>query len=423
MKISMFHLMPYRDLPDDFERRHHSVWVDPPYWELADSEKIGQYYNWTLDELIHAAKCGMDGICVNEHHQNAYGMMPSPDLMGSVLARATNGMNTAVVQMGATLPTTIPPIRVAEEYGMIDCISGGRLVAGMPLGTPMDVNLCYGISPAEHRERYYEAHDLILKAWSAKEVFAWNGKYFKLPMVNPWPRPIQQPRPPIWIPGSGSLSTWDFATKHDHCYCHLSFYGHRSGKQVLDGYWEFVAKRGLDPNPYRVGFLQLIAVSESDAQAERDYYKHIRYFYDKCLHVPNEYISSSGNQDYPSLVNSAKNINPEIGRMIGEMKNWKFGDFVDRGFVIAGSPATVRDRLMEAVKSLRVGNLMVLLHIGSMPHDLTIRNIELFSREVMPHFRTVWDGEWENRWWPKKLMDQSPATRIADANGEARASK
>ncbi|HUY18980.1 MAG TPA: LLM class flavin-dependent oxidoreductase [Candidatus Binataceae bacterium] len=424
MKISMFHLMPHRDLPEDFERRYHSVWVDPPYFELADSEKIGQYYNWTLDELIHAAKCGMDGICVNEHHQNAYGMMPSPDLMGSVLARATNGMKTAIVQMGATLPTNIPPIRVAEEYAMIDCISGGRLVAGMPLGTPMDVNLVYGVSPVEHRERYYEAHDLILKAWSARETFAWNGKYFKLPMVNPWPRPIQQPRPPIWIPGSGSLSTWDFAAKHDHCYCYLSYWGHHSGKQVVDGFWDFVAKNGLDPNPYRVGFLQLVAVSETDAQAEADYYKHIRYFYDKCLHVPPEFISSSGNQDYRSLVNSIKNINPEIGKLTEELKHWKFSEFVKRQFVIAGSPASVRDQLKDAVKSLRVGNLMVLLHIGSMPHDLTMKNIELFSREVAPHFRTIWDGEWKNRWWPKKLMD-SPATTGAGkaANGAARAAK
>ena len=101
MKISMFHLMPYRDLPADFEQRYQSVWVDPPFWELADPEKISQYYNWTLDELTYAAKAGMDGICVNEHHQNAYGFMPSPNLMGSALARATNGLNCAVVQMGA----------------------------------------------------------------------------------------------------------------------------------------------------------------------------------------------------------------------------------------------------------------------------------------------------------------------------------
>ena len=196
MKISMFHLMPHRELPADFEQRYHSVWVDPPWWELADPERVGQYYNWTLDELIYAGKAGLDGVCVNEHHQNAYGFMPGPNLMGSVLARATNGMDLAIVQMGATLPTTNPPTRVAEEYAMLDCISGGRLVAGMPLGSSMDANLCYGIPPIEHRDRYYEAHDLIMKAWQAKEIFAWNGKYYQLPMVNLWPRPHPATAPP-----------------------------------------------------------------------------------------------------------------------------------------------------------------------------------------------------------------------------------
>ena len=149
--------------------------------------------------------------------------------------------------MGATLPTSNPPIRVAEEYAMLDCISGGRLVAGMPLGTPMDANLCYGITPIEHRERYYEAHDLIMKAWQSRETFAWNGKYFKLPMVNLWPRPIQQPHPPVWVPGSGSLSTWDFAAKHDHCYCFLCYYGSKLGKRVMDGFWEFADKSWRRP--------------------------------------------------------------------------------------------------------------------------------------------------------------------------------
>ncbi len=419
MKISMFHLMPYRDLPADFEKRYHSVWVDPPFWELADPEKVGQYYNWTLDELIHAAKMGMDGICVNEHHQNAYGFMPSPNVMGSVLARATNGMNTAIVQMGATLPTTNPPIRVAEEYAMLDCISGGRLVAGMPLGSPMDVNLCYGISPIEQRERYYEAHDLILKAWQSREMFAWNGKYFKLPMVNLWPRPIQAPYPPVWVPGSGSLSTWDFSAKHDHCYCFLSYYGNNTGKRIMDGFWEFVDKSGLEPNPYRAGFLQLVAVSETDAKAEEEYAPHIRYFYDKCLHIAPELLSIPGHQDYRSLVHSVKNLNPKQAELMMQVPNWKYRDFVENQFVIAGSPASVRDQLMAAVKKLRVGNLMVLLHIGSMPHELTLKNIELFAREVAPHFRAVWDDEgWSNNWWPQRLRENGAKTAVETRAGK-----
>src|SRR2546426_12642832 len=82
--------------------------------------------------------------------------MPTPTLMGSVIARATKGSKVAIVQMGATLPTSNPPIRVAEEYAMLDCISGGRLVAGLPLGSPMEVKPGYGNTPMEHRGGYRE---------------------------------------------------------------------------------------------------------------------------------------------------------------------------------------------------------------------------------------------------------------------------
>jgi alkanesulfonate monooxygenase SsuD/methylene tetrahydromethanopterin reductase-like flavin-dependent oxidoreductase (luciferase family) len=280
----------------------------------------------------------------------------------------------------------------------------------MPLGSPMDVNLCYGISPIEQRERYYEAHDLILKAWQSREIFAWNGKFFQLPMVNLWPRPIQSPHPPVWVPGSGSLSTWDFSAKHGHCYCFLSYYGNNTGKKIMDGFWDFVSKSGLEANPYRAGFLQLVAVSETDAKAEQEYFPHIRYFYDKCLHIAPELLAIPGHQDYRSLIHSVKNLNPDQGKLMMQVPNWKYRDFVENQFVIAGSPATVRDQLMAAVKKLRVGNLMVLLHIGSMPHELTLKNIELFAREVAPHFRTVWDDEgWVNNWWPQRLRENGAA--------------
>ena len=156
--------------------------------------------------------------------------------------------------MGSTLPTSNPPIRVAEEYAMLDCISGGRLVAGLPLGSPMDVNLCYGITPLEQRERYREAFALTLKAWQAREIFAWNGRYYQLANVNLWPRPIQTPHPPVWVPGSGSVSTFDFAVEHDVCYCFLSYSGARPAKALMDGYWEVVARarEGAESVPRRV---------------------------------------------------------------------------------------------------------------------------------------------------------------------------
>jgi alkanesulfonate monooxygenase SsuD/methylene tetrahydromethanopterin reductase-like flavin-dependent oxidoreductase (luciferase family) len=178
---------------------------------------------------------------------------------------------------------------------------------------------------------------------------------------------------------------------------------------MMDGYWKVVADKGREPNPYRAGFLQLVAVGETDAQAEEKYARHVEYFYHKCLHWPIQFLSPPGNQDYKSLVQTVS----RPLRRAEDPKTLRYRDFVEKGYVIAGSPATVRDRLREeVVNGLRVGNLMVLLQIGSMPHELTLENIDLFAREVLPHLRPMWDDEgWVNHWWPERLRGvRSPAT-------------
>jgi alkanesulfonate monooxygenase SsuD/methylene tetrahydromethanopterin reductase-like flavin-dependent oxidoreductase (luciferase family) len=394
----MFHLMPYRDLAPDFDQRYKSAYIDPVWFDVADPDKVGQYYNWTLDEMVHAARAGMHGLCTNQHHQNVYGFMANPSLMGSALAKLTNGQNVAIVQIGSTLPSTSPPTRIAEEYALIDCLSGGRLVAGFPTGLPTDATISNGVVPVEQRERYREALELVLKAWAARDVFAWNGKHYQLPMVNLWPRPIQQPHPPIWIPGSGSATTVEFVVDRDDCFCHLSYFGARNAETLGDYYWDTVARRGRDANPYRLGFLQLVGVSESDAAAE-EYAPHVEYFFHKLLYTPQFYQAIPGYQDYPSLVRTLQA--PLRERF--DLRALKYKDFVERGFLIAGSAATVRDQLIDGVKRLRIGHLLALLHFGSMPHELCLQNIDRFCRDVLPYLEDIWDDEWEDRWWPQRL--------------------
>ena len=88
MKMLWFHLMPYTELPDDFREKHPSVWVDI-HSSLFDPRRAHHMYNDFIDELEYAAECGFDAICVNEHHSNGYGLMPSPNLIASALARRT----------------------------------------------------------------------------------------------------------------------------------------------------------------------------------------------------------------------------------------------------------------------------------------------------------------------------------------------
>jgi alkanesulfonate monooxygenase SsuD/methylene tetrahydromethanopterin reductase-like flavin-dependent oxidoreductase (luciferase family) len=412
VKVCMFHLMPYRDLAPDFDRRYKSAYIDPVWFDVADPDKVGQYYNWTVDEMVHAARAGMHGLCTNQHHQNVYGFMANPSLMGAALAKLTNGLNVAIIQIGSTLPSTSPPTRIAEEYALIDCLSGGRLVAGFPTGLPTDATISNGVVPVEQRERYREALQLVLKAWQAREVFAWNGKHYQLPMVNLWPRPIQQPHPPIWIPGSGSATTVEFVVDRDDCFCHLSYFGAKNAETLGDYYWETVARRGRDLNPYRLGFLQLIGVAETDAAAE-EYAPHVEYFFHKLLYTPQYYQAIPGYQDYPSLVRGLRA--PLRERF--DLRALKYKDFVERGFLIAGSAATVRDQLVEGVKRLRIGHLLALLHFGSMPHELCLKNIDLFCRDVLPHLEDIWDDQWQDRWWPERLRVKRsvPAAAAAES--------
>ncbi len=90
MKLLWFHLMPYTELPDDFREKHPSVWVDI-HSSLFDPRRAHHMYNDFMDELEFAAECGFDAVCVNEHHSNGYGLMPSPNLIASSLARRTIG--------------------------------------------------------------------------------------------------------------------------------------------------------------------------------------------------------------------------------------------------------------------------------------------------------------------------------------------
>ena len=394
MKFTWFNLMPWPHLPDDFREKHRSVWVDIPS-SLYDPVKGHEIYNTYLDELEYAEQLGYDGIGVNEHHANAYGMMPSPNIMAAALARRTS--RAALVVLGNSIALYNPPIRVAEEFAMLDVISGGRLLAGFPVGTSMDTNYVYGDIPALTRERYAEAHELIMRAWREPEPFAFNGRYTKLRYANCWPKPVQSP-PPIFIPGGGSLETYDFCLDFDYVYCYLSFGGYKRAKQLMDGYWQRVKDRGKDLSPYRAGFAQTIVVAESDAEAERDYREHIDYFYNRCLHVYPGFADAPG---YRTIKTLKANVTSQMTQQaLGDVSSMSWDQLVNDGYVIAGSPDTVAKQMKELITGLRVGNIFCLIHVGNMPKEKCLRSSKLFAEEVMPQLRDMWP-EYANddRFW------------------------
>lgn len=421
MKLMWFHLMPYTELPDDFRQKHPSVWVDI-HSSLFDPKRAHLMYNDFMDELEYAAECGFDAICVNEHHSNGYGLMPSPNLIATALSRRTN--NAMICVMGNSLALYNPPTRVAEEFAMIDCISGGRLIAGFPVGTPMDTCYAYGQNPSMLRERYLEAHDLVMKAWTEKETFSFDGRFNQQRYVNIWPRPVQQPHPPVWIPGGGSVETWRWCAEMDYVYCYLSYYGYKAGAATMKGFWDEMDRLGKDRNPYRAGFLQFVGVAESRSEAMERYAEAAEYFYGRCLHVDSRFASPPGYNTEATqrvglesqIAQAAKAADDKLaggttGTTAGSRFNMvarEMADIVERGYVVVGSPKEVIEQLEHVAKTLNVGHFMMLLQYGNMGKKLAKYNTKLFAEKVMPTLSKLFP-EWEDKWWPKPMADSTRA--------------
>ena len=375
MQFFMFHLMPYPYLPEDFDERE-SAWVTLSNSNYDPTIGTG-LYNRYLDELEYAEQLGFDGICVNEHHQNAYGTMPSPNLMAATLVRRTERLKLAIVGNG--LPLRDHPLRVAEEVAMLDVISGGRIISGFVRGIG-DEYFSMSIDPSTSRERFSEAHDLIIKAWTTDGPFRWIGKHYRLNYVNVWPRPLQQPHPPIWIPAFGSTETMSWAAENHYTYLSV-FAPSKLLKRWFDGYRAGANAAGYEAPRDKIGILLPIYVAETDKQAHAEGRQYVTWLYHKGLKHKFEHLFPPGymtDHSWGRFLQSG----------LGAYSDVSYEDLVKQGYAVVGSPATVRERLAELAEELGFGLVNALLHIGDMPHDHTIRNMELFAREVMPHFRS-----------------------------------
>jgi alkanesulfonate monooxygenase SsuD/methylene tetrahydromethanopterin reductase-like flavin-dependent oxidoreductase (luciferase family) len=372
VRFFSFHLMPYPALPDDYDG---PAWVTCPN-ELFDPAVGHDAYNRYLDELVYAEELGFDGVCVNEHHQNAYGIMPSPNLMGAILARQTNRVKIAIV--GNALPLYDPPTRVAEEFAMIDNISGGRLIAGFVVGGGPEY-YSFSMNPAHARERFAEAHEIIMKAWTEPGPFEYIGKHYKLRYVNTWPRPFQQPHPEVWIPGAGSLETMEFVARNHYAYMGIPYFHINVFDRTFRMFREACEREGYEYDPIQAGWLEPIYVAETDEQARAEYETHFWYFVKRLL--PGINISPPG---YTS-VRSIENILKGAGTFAMNLETWE--QVVEGQYAIVGSPETVTEKLVESLRRLGTGNLLGLFQLGTLPASLTRRNLELFATEVMPKLR------------------------------------
>jgi alkanesulfonate monooxygenase SsuD/methylene tetrahydromethanopterin reductase-like flavin-dependent oxidoreductase (luciferase family) len=381
MKFICFHLMPYRPLDLEAAKDHRSAWVVLPN-SLYDPKKGAAEYDAYLDQLAYAEELGFDAIGVNEHHQTAYGLMPAPNLIASALIQRTKKVQIAI--LGRALPLVNNPVNIAEEFAMLDVLSKGRIIAGFVRGIGSEYHAT-GVNPAFSHERFHEAHDLIVKAWTTPGPFEFEGEHFRFRYVNLWPRPYQTPHPPIWIPSMGSRETVVWASAPERKYPFMvTFSPAPTVVRYHNMYREAAQAHGYTAAGSQLGWATPIYVADTDERAREEAKAGIETLFNNFLRMPWEMLLPPGYTSNASLKTTMKLRAASLGSQAGRQT---IDDLIATGTIVVGSPATVREQISRVRDQTGFEILIALLQFGVLPDELARRNMEMFASQVMPKLR------------------------------------
>jgi alkanesulfonate monooxygenase SsuD/methylene tetrahydromethanopterin reductase-like flavin-dependent oxidoreductase (luciferase family) len=278
------------------------------------------------------------------------------------------------------------PLRLAEELSMLDCLSNGRLISGFARGIPREY-LAYNISMGESRARFEEAYKIIKQAWT-EEVFSYEGDFWSYNDVAIWPRPVQQPHPPVWIPVSASQETLDWAGR-ENVPISPGALGTLAGRQDMVRYYgRQLAENGHTLTPEHIIGTANVFVSGNREQALDEAGPYMVYFYRTLFGHGNtanverqratgyrternmEWLSPENREDF---LNSIQTFREATMESIQHQDRLCFGH-----------PDEVRDSIIDLAESLGSNVLMLHFNRGSMPHSMFMNQIERFGREVLP---------------------------------------
>jgi len=367
MKVYAFDLLPWPHL------------VEPSYYPdanaLFDPSRGQQVYAEHLEQMALCEDYGFDAICINEHHAKPYGLMPSPNLIAAALTQRTRRITIGIL---GNLPALHGhPVRLAEEVAMLDCMSGGRIISGFVRGVPQEYLALSGSLP-DARDRMQEAWDLVIKAWTTHEPFEWRGKYFDYDRVSIWPRPLQQPYPPIVLPADSDEGIEIAARRRVP-----TGVAYRSATRtgvIFDKYRAAAARHGWTPTREHCLVLRHVYVAETSARARAEAEPHLDYFWGKLLSYHRGSMKLLGQNEPPR---------PPVVRVPEDIPLYDFDfDLTQKhGLTFVGDPAEVAGMIRAHMDELGAGVFMGLFQFGSLPHALARKNMELFAQKVLPALR------------------------------------
>jgi alkanesulfonate monooxygenase SsuD/methylene tetrahydromethanopterin reductase-like flavin-dependent oxidoreductase (luciferase family) len=380
MQVFVFDLLAYGEQLD-----HLKVGNELPY-PLARQhfkpEVAIKTYAEHLDAWAELDRLGYDGVGFNEHHCSPYGLMNSPNLLASAAAQRTKRLKLLIY--GNLLPLH-EPLRLAEELAMLDCLSNGRIISGFARGIPREYQV-HNVALAESRERFEEAYDIILKAWS-EEVFSYQGKFWSYRDVAMWPRPVQNP-PPIWIPIVSSQESIEFAAARNATITPGLVPG---GLQldIIRYFAKCLARHGRRITPDHLSIGMSVYLADSKVRAIEEYGPYHLYFNRTLFSHGNFSETAKQRAAGYSAATSTDYVRPE-NRQAAEGRREDF-----RGMTMAdihkladrlpwGTADEVTAKIIALAEATGAGTVQLSLNRGAMPHEMFIEQIRRFAREVLP---------------------------------------
>ncbi|MBO0686114.1 MAG: LLM class flavin-dependent oxidoreductase, partial [Candidatus Dormibacteraeota bacterium] len=317
MKAAIFSSVPYQGPAGA------AGWPVPTQ---AYSSELGmRSMELSLEQYELADQLGFDWVTVAEHHFAPMSLTPNPMVMAGALTQRVRRAKIAL--LGATIPI-LNPVRVAEEFAMLDTLTCGRLVAGMLRGTGNEY-VTYNVNPAESRERFEEAMELIIHAWTEPQPFGWQGRYYEYRSISIWPRPVQQPHPPIYMSGS-SPESGEFAARN-RVRLGFAFTTIPLAREAVRHYREQAALAGWRPEPDDVLYRVSAYVAESDEEAMED----LRAQEARSAR-PAAY--STSNRSVDDAVASAGYYGRDTATQRSRLNRYALDERIELGQLLAGGP-------------------------------------------------------------------------------------
>jgi alkanesulfonate monooxygenase SsuD/methylene tetrahydromethanopterin reductase-like flavin-dependent oxidoreductase (luciferase family) len=348
---------------------------------------VAQHYKEHLEELVLAEGYGFDGIFVNEHHFTASNNNPDCNLTAAILIDRTKTCRVGVI---GNIIALRHPLAVAEEFAMLDCLSGGRFIPGMVRGLPAEW-VSYNMDPFTARKRFTEAYQIIHRALT-QELVDYDGEFWNIVQASIWPKPLQNPFPPFWMP-AGSLESIRFAAENHLVACQ-TLQPTMVLKQCFDEYRR-IATEDLHWNPGLGNFtgLRFIHIDEDHQKAMQEglgMFSYLMLSIGRPVYNPAPLPGFNTDQSYKHRRANADDVfSSSEARHALKSSDGQAARFRDAGLMLSGNPEAVTEWLIEDAKTAGYGNLIVTFRVGHATHRQALKSQELFAKYVMPILRKI----------------------------------